>query len=62
MASYFNPSKICIQGVMNPENGKLMFKQEYLYLAILSKSEMPVKIRITTKFKLEQVKKALIRR
>ncbi len=47
---------------MNPENGKLMFKQEYLYLAILSKSEMPVKIRITTKFKLEQVKKALIRR
>jgi hypothetical protein len=38
---------------MNPENGKLMFKQEFLYLAFLSKSEMPVKIKITAKFKLE---------
>ena len=51
MASYFNPNKICIQGAINPENGKLMFKHEYLYLAFLSKSEMPVKVKITPKFK-----------
>lgn len=47
---------------MNPENGKLMFKQQFLYLAFLSKSEIPIKIKITARFKQEQVKKTQIRR
>lgn len=62
MASYFNPQKLSIQGVMNPENGKIMFKQQYLYLAFISKSDMPVKIKILAKFKIDQVKKPLMKR